>query len=198
METGLSKRELRIDMKSRRREVPPDVRVSYSAEVCRRILDREDVKRAIARKGVFAAYLASPDEIDLAVLVRRLWSRGCRVVVPAWRGKTYRLVEYSAETKLVAGPMGIMEPEEAEGGAETVDESEVTVWIVPGLAFSPSGARLGYGGGWYDRFLSRADPSSASLGVAYPFQMVATLPLEPHDLPLSDVISGRHFGPDKR
>jgi 5-formyltetrahydrofolate cyclo-ligase len=192
METTDAKRELRIAKKSRRREVPPEVRVSYSAEVCGRILDREDVKRAIAGKGVFAVYLASTGEIDLAVLVGRLWDCGCRVVVPAWRGDTYRLVEYSRETKLVAGPMGIPEPEETAGGRRHVDESEVSVWMVPGLAFSPSGARLGYGGGWYDRFLSRADPLSVSLGVAYPFQVVGTLPLEPHDLSLTDVIFGRH------
>ena len=191
MDANPSKRELRTAMKARRREVPADVRVSYSADVCRRILEREDVKRAIDGKGVFAAYLASADEIDLAVLVDRLWECGCKVAVPAWRGDAYRLVEYAPATRLVPGPMGIPEPEAADGGSPDVDESAVSVWIVPGLAFSPSGARLGYGGGWYDRFLSRACPSSVSLGVAYPFQMVGNLPLEPHDLPLSGVVSGR-------
>ena len=189
METTTSKRELRIAMKVQRREVPPSVRESYSAEVCGRILDRQDVKRVIAEKGTFAAYIASRDEIDLAVLIRQLWDCGCRVVVPTWRGETYKLVEYSPETNLVAGPMGILEPEETKGGESFFDESAVSVWIVPGLAFSPSGARLGYGGGWYDRFLSRSNPASISLGVAYPFQIVDTLPLEPHDLPLSDVIA---------
>ena len=190
MEIAPSKRELRIALKARRREVTPVVRTLYSADVCERIFDREDVKRAIDRKGVFAAYLASADEIDLAVLIRRIWNCGCKVAVPAWRGETYRLVDYSPDTKLVAGPMGIAEPEVKEFGEQAVEESAVSVWIVPGLAFSPAGARLGYGGGWYDRFLSKADPESISLGVAYPFQIVDSLPLEPHDLPLSDVVFG--------
>ena len=189
METNAAKQELRIAMKSRRREVPPDVRISYSSALCRRIWEREDVRRAVAAKGVFAAYLASPEEIDLVDLIRRFWAAGCRVAVPAWRGGTYRLVEYPPGTKLAAGPMGIPEPDAEDGGNAFADESEISVWIVPGLAFSRSGARLGYGGGWYDRFLSGAADSSVSLGVAYPFQIVGNLPLEPHDLPLADVVS---------
>ena len=62
------------------------------------------------------------------------------------------------------------------------------VWVVPGLAFTRKGARLGYGGGWYDRFLAAADPSAVLLGVAYPFQMVEELPSEPHDIRLTDVV----------
>ena len=183
------KRELRMIMKARRREVSPDERSAYSAALCEHLLEREDVQLAMDAKGVFAVYLASEEEIDLSPLVERLWAADCRVVVPAWRDGTYRLVPYSPETELVPGPMGILEPEPEGEGAETVAEDDVSVWIVPGLAFSRSGARLGYGGGWYDRFLAKSNPLSVSLGVAYPFQIVADLPLEPHDLPLSDSVS---------
>ena len=183
------KRELRKIMKAQRRKVPPEVRNSYSAALCERLLERKDVQRAIGAKGVFAVYLASKEEIDLSPLVERLWAADCRVVVPAWRDDTYRLVPYSPETELVPGPMGILEPEPEGEGAETVAEGDVSVWIVPGLAFSRFGARLGYGGGWYDRFLSKANSSSISLGVAYPFQIVADLPLEPHDIPLVDIVT---------
>lgn len=184
-----SKRELRRIMKSQRRGVPADVRNAYSAALCGRLLERDDVKRAVAEKGVFAVYLASADEIDLSVLIEGLWAADCRVVVPAWRDGTYRLIAHSRETVLVPGPMGILEPEAAGAGLKPVDESAVDVWIVPGLAFSRSGARLGYGGGWYDRFLAKSRPSAVSIGAAYPFQIVESLPLEPHDLPLSDVES---------
>lgn len=188
MPEPVSKRELRRIMKSRRREVPLEERSAYSAALCGRLLERGDVQCAISAKGVFAAYLASPDEIDLAVLVERLWTAGCRVVVPAWRDGTYRLVGYSPKTELVAGPMDILEPAPEGEGAVTVAEGDVAVWIVPGLAFTPSGARMGYGGGWYDRFLAKSNPSAVTLGVAYPFQIVDELPLEPHDLSLSDVV----------
>ena len=182
------KRELRNIMKARRREVPPEERIAYSASLCKRLLEREDMQRSIGAKGIFAVYLASKDEIDLSLLIERLWAAGCRVVVPAWRDETYRLVTYSSKTKLVAGPMGILEPAPEGEGTETVAEGDVAVWVVPGLAFSRSGARLGYGGGWYDRFLAKSGPSSISLGVAYPFQIVTNLPLEPYDLPLADIV----------
>ena len=189
MEGTDPKCELRKIMKVRRREVPSEERRAYSAALCGNLLEREDVQRAIGVKGVFAVYLASKEEIDLSPLVERLWAADCRVVVPAWRDDTYRLVAYSPKTELVAGPMGILEPAPGGEGLISVAEGDVSVWIVPGLAFSRSGARLGYGGGWYDRFLSKANPSSISLGVAYPFQIVADLPLEPHDLPLVDIVT---------
>ena len=184
-----SKRELRKMMKARRREVSPEERSAYSAALCEHLLEREDVQRSIGAKGVFAVYLASKDEIDLSLLIERLWAADCSVVVPAWRDGTYRLVACTACTELLAGPMDILEPAPEGEGAQFMAESAVDVWIVPGLAFSRSGARLGYGGGWYDRFLAKSDPSSISLGVAYPFQIVDDLPLEPHDLPLSDSVS---------
>ena len=169
--------------------MPSEERSAYSAALCGNLLEREDVQRAIGAKGVFAVYLASKEEIDLSPLVERLWAADCRLVVPAWRDDTYRLVAYSPKTELAAGPMGILEPAPGGEGLISVAEGDVSVWIVPGLAFSRSGARLGYGGGWYDRFLSKANPSSISLGVAYPFQIVADLPLEPHDIPLVDIVT---------
>lgn len=185
MADAVSKRELRNAMKARRREVSAEMRDEYSAALCKELLDRDDVKRAVSQKGVFAVYLASACEIDLSVLIERLWAEGCTVVVPAWRGGAYRLTVYSRDARLVSGPLGIPEPDGL--GTAPVDENVVAVWIVPGLAFSRSGARLGYGGGWYDRFLSKAGSHAVSIGVAYPFQVVEDLPSEPHDLPLSDV-----------
>ena len=77
----------------------------------------------------------------------------------------------------------------ASKAAETVAAKEVSVWIVPGLAFTCDGRRIGYGGGWYDRFLSAASQGALKLGVAYSFQLVDSLPVEPHDVPLTAVIS---------
>ena len=82
------------------------------------------------------------------------------------------------------GPHRILEPMDDD----RVAPAEVAVWIVPGLAFAADGRRLGYGGGWYDRFLSAAAPNAIALGVAYPFQLFADLPTEPHDCVLSEVV----------
>ena len=76
--------------------------------------------------------------------------------------------------------MNILEPAEAE----IVSPLEVAAWIVPGLAFTRDGRRLGYGGGWYDRLLASARKGSLKIGVAHEFQVVEDLPHEPHDIRL--------------
>ena len=211
----LEKKGIRERMRAERRKVAPSVRRSASQEVCVRILDRADVKGALAAKQPFAVYLASPQEIDLAPLIERLWASDCPVLVPAWRNGSYALETYSQKTTLISGPMGILEPAPKgsvpkvsgsvpnnsgsvpndsgsvpnDSGSVPNDSGSVPkVWIVPGLAFTRAGARLGYGGGWYDRLLAAADPSAVLLGVAYPFQLVEELPSEPHDIRLTDVV----------
>ena len=183
----LEKNRVRERMRAERRKVAPSVRRSAAQEVCARILDRADVKGALAAKQPFAVYLASPQEIDLAPLIERLWAADCPVLVPAWRNGVYALEPYSQKTTLISGQMGILEPD-PKGSVPNDSGSVPKVWIVPGLAFTRTGARLGYGGGWYDRLLAAADPSAVLLGVAYPFQMVEDLPSEPHDIRLTDVV----------
>ena len=64
----------------------------------------------------------------------------------------------------------------------------VDIWICPGLAFARAGDRVGFGGGWYDRFLSAAKPSAIKLGVAYRFQLMEKLPCDAHDVSLDEVL----------
>ena len=181
----MDKGELRKGMRIRRRALSAAERRDVSAQICRQLLGRADVKAAMAARSAFAVYLASSDEIDLAPFVERLWYAGCPVFVPAWRDGTYALVRYRQETTLVAGPMGIREPPPEKGDG---CGPKPAVWIVPGLAFTRAGERLGYGGGWYDRLLSAAGSEAVSLGVAYSFQMVDAIPSEPHDITLTDVV----------
>ena len=182
----MEKRAIRAEMRRRRRALTSTERADQSVAICKRLLMRADVQAAMEARKMFAVYLASSEEVDLSVFIERLWEEGCPVAVPAWRNGTYALVRYVRDTALVAGPMGILEPSDV---AVPIKEHEPAVWIVPGLAFMAKGARLGYGGGWYDRFLSAASPSAVSLGVAYPFQIVEELPVECHDIPLTDVVT---------
>ena len=172
-------------MRKRRRALSPAERADRSAAICASLLKRADVREAMAAKRTFAVYLASPDEIDLSVFIERLWEWDCPVAVPAWRNGTYALARYARDTVLVAGPMGIREPTDV---ADPVKEQEPEVWIVPGLAFTKKGVRIGYGGGWYDRLLAAASSAAISLGVAYSFQIVEELPIEAHDKSLTDVV----------
>ena len=173
-------------MRARRRDIAPETREELSAAVCEAVWAREDVQAAVEAKRPFAVYLANDDEIDLALLVERLWTAGVTVAVPYWHAETkgYRLAIYTNATTLIEGAHGIMEPAEAYD----IATADIGVWIVPGLAFTRDGRRLGYGGGWYDRYLSAAAPDARTLAVAYPFQIIDDLPAEAHDRRVSAVV----------
>lgn len=189
MKTIMTKSDIRNLMRTRRREVDPEEREEASAAICDAVWARADVQAAVAAKHPFAVYLANDDEIDLAPLVERLWAADVTVAVPYWHAEsgTYRLAIYTNASTLIEGFHGIMEP------AETYDiaPSDIGVWIVPGLAFTRDGRRIGYGGGWYDRYLAAAAPDAVALAVAYPFQILDDIPTDPNDRRVTDVVTTR-------
>ena len=172
------KDEIRRTMRERRRALTPEERTAASEIICAKLA-------ALNLHSPIAVYLASPQEIDLSPFIRRMLERGAKAVAPRWNGETYELAVLKGldEAHLRQGPMGILEPAEAE----IVSPKEVEVWLVPGLAFARNGKRLGYGGGWYDRLLADIK-FPLSIGIAYAFQVVDDLPSEPHDVPLAGVV----------
>lgn len=176
-------------MRERRRALSPGERAKTSSVICQKLLDIGDIPDLVDPfEGGFpvAVYLASSEEIDLTEFIRKILDCGVKVVAPRWNGTCYDLaaVKGLGAEHLRQGPMGIMEPAEDE----FVPPEQVEAWIVPGLAFTRDGARLGYGGGWYDRFLSAAPRSALTVGVAHSFQVVDSLPTEPHDIMLRHVV----------
>lgn len=77
--------------------------------------------------------------------------------------------------------------------AHPVDPSGVDVVVVPGLAFTPTGSRLGQGGGWYDAFLADTRPACRTIGVCFEVQVVGDLPVEPHDVRLDQVVTDQRI-----
>ena len=183
------KEAIRREMRRRRKAVSREARAEVSRKICEQLL-AEDLGASVA------VYLASPDEIDLTDFILGSLSRGVRVFAPRWTGETYELAELRglSPSDLCPGPHGILEPRvPAPLGT---DPSDVFIkmnksvgtglipatWIVPGLAFSRDGRRIGYGGGWYDRLLKGARPDADVIGVAYSFQVLEDLPMETHDI----------------
>ena len=180
-------------MKAQRKELAADEKAAADAAICEKLKTRHDIGekvRPFNRGSPFAVYLASQDEINIDPYIEHMLRAGVKVVAPRWNGETYELASLKGldEKNLRRGPMGIREPVEAD----IVEPKSVSAWIVPGLAFTKDGKRLGYGGGWYDRFLASAPKGAVTIGVAYSFQIVADLPSEPHDIPLTDLVDNLH------
>lgn len=182
---SVTKNEIRMAMRARRKAVTPEARNAVSAVLSKRLFgDNPAIGKALAKKGPIAVYLASKEEIDLTDFISAALSFGCTIVAPRWNGTEYELVRIESLETLVSGPHGILEPP----AGPVIRPQDVRAWLVPGLAFTKDGGRLGYGGGWYDRLLANVPKHIPKIGVAYAFQIVDALPSEPHDARLTDVI----------
>lgn len=173
------KNEIRQAMRERRRALTPEERAKSSEIICAKLA-------VLNFRSPIAVYLASPQEIDLSPFVRKMLTMEVKIVAPRWDGEIYELAVLKGldDAHLRQGPMGILEPAEAK----IVSPKEIKAWLVPGLAFTQNGKRLGYGGGWYDRLLAEAPKDSLKLGIAHAFQLVDDLPREPHDVLLTGVV----------
>ena len=185
----LDKDEIRRTMRERRKALTPEARKAASEIICAKLAADTDIALRVDPfewGSPIAVYLASPQEIDLSPFIRKMLVMGVKVVAPRWNGETYELAVLKGldDAHLRKGLMGILEPAEAE----IMSPKEVAVWLVPGLAFTRNGKRLGYGGGWYDRLLAEAPKDSLKIGIAHAFQVVDDLPSEPHDILLSKVV----------
>jgi 5-formyltetrahydrofolate cyclo-ligase len=116
-------------------------------------------------------------------LIRALLARGTRVYVPKIERRVMGWVPIASLEELRTGHFGVPEPEASPEG----DPPSAAPVVVPGLAFTPAGYRLGYGGGYFDRFL--AVHRGPSVGVAFECQVTAQLPVEPHDVPVKYLVT---------
>ena len=131
---------------------------------------------------VIASYLSFPHEFQTQELIEQALKDGKKVLIP----KTYPkgrmdFVVYDPQ-QLVKTSFGLLEP---QGDLEVVDASQIDLIHVPGLAFTTEGYRIGYGGGYYDRYLEYF--SGHTLSTIYPCQIQDFIP-ENHDIPVQEVL----------
>lgn len=131
---------------------------------------------------VIATYLSFPHEFQTQELIEQALKDGKKVLIP----KTYSkgrmdFVVYDPQ-QLVKTSFGLLEP---QGDLEVVDVSQIDLIHVPGLAFTTEGYRIGYGGGYYDRYLKHF--SGNTLSTVYPCQIRDFIP-EDHDIPVQEVL----------
>jgi len=125
-------------------------------------------------------------EVDTYQIIRKAWEEGKQIAVPKClpknREMVFRVIKNFNQLESVYS--GLLEP--IEGVTKEVQGNEIDLLIVPGLAFTKEGYRLGFGGGYYDRFLPSFNGEVLTL--AFDSQIVSSLPLEPHDVPINKII----------
>ena len=172
------KRALRRAVRERIAMIEAPDAQERSAVIC------EEVKRHIAVSGARVVALFSPlgYEPDIWPLVESLAST-VSVVLPRVEGDVMNFYVYDRNCMAV-GSFGINEP---QSGVK-VEACEIDAVVVPGLAFTVDGARMGRGKGYYDKYLSQSDFAALKIGVCYHEQIIPHIPTEPHDVPMDVVI----------
>ena len=132
-------------------------------------------------------YMAFRNEVDLSQIVHEAWKQGKQILVPKTNKKDKKMEPYllTSWDELVIGNYGIFEPNVSD--KYPFPFANIELVLVPGLAYDRKGYRLGYGGGYYDRFFDQFAHLPYRIGVGFDFGQVEELPHEPHDYPVNEI-----------
>ena len=128
-------------------------------------------------------YLPYNQEVRTVPMLQRALEEGKRVAVPKCYGDEMRFIYLEDLSQVESGYCGIPEPI----ADEPVADDPTALVLMPGMAFTQRGDRMGYGGGFYDKVLA-AEPNHPTLALCYGFQMVESIPTEDYDIPVDCVL----------
>ena len=173
------KNQLRDWIRKHKRAMTKEEIETRSQALAEQFLASEAYRNA---KSIYG-YLPYNQEVRTVPMLERALRDGKRVAVPKVYGDEMRFI-YMEDLSLVEkSDMGIPEPV-ADG---PIGDDPTALVLMPGLAFTVNGDRMGYGGGYYDKFLA-AEPGHPTVALCYAFQMVEELPTQDHDIPVDLVL----------
>ena len=175
----MDKKELRRAIRERKRAMTEEEIVSRSARLGELFAQSEAYRNAATIYG----YLPYNQEVRTVPMLEQAIRDGKKVAVPKVYGDIMKFIYLEDLTQVEKGYAGIPEPI----ADEPVAYDETALVLMPGLAFDPQGHRIGYGGGFYDKFLA-AEPNHPTLALCYEFQMLPQLDTEEHDIPVNTVL----------
>jgi 5-formyltetrahydrofolate cyclo-ligase len=179
------KTALRDQVLAARRRRARAAAADLSASLARVALEWEAVRRA----ATVAAYVSVGSEPGTGLLLDALVAAGKRVVVPVLqRDNDLDWAAYAGPGSLVPAARGLLEPTGPLLGVDAIRTADVV--IVPGLAVSPEGDRLGRGGGSYDRALARVPAGTPVAVVLHDDELGLAVPTDPHDVRVGFVLTG--------
>ncbi len=187
MKSTETKEEIREKYRKIRAQIPSETRKHADSQIAERLFNRPEYRDA----RIIYCYMSFKDEADTASIIDESLRLGKQVALPRVSGKSkMEFFFISGQKDLVTGFMGIKEP--AGYCLEASAPSEDALVLLPGLAFDRSGARLGYGGGFYDTYLAKhAGCKKAAL--AYSAQIAPEIPTEPVDVKTDMIITEKEL-----
>lgn len=175
----MDKTELRREIRARKRAMTEEEIETRSAKLAQLFFASEAYQNA---KTIYG-YLPYNQEVRTVPMLAQALKDGKKVAVPKVYGDEMKFLYLDDLNAVAKGYAGIPEPI----ADEPVAQDETALVLMPGLAFDPQGHRIGYGGGFYDKFLA-AEPRHPTLALCYEFQMLPKLDVEDHDIPVDTVL----------
>ena len=177
----MDKKALRREIGAKKRALTQAQIESRSAALSQKLYETAQYQQA---KSLYA-YLSFNQEVRTNPIIQRAWADGKRVAVPKVVGDEMIFIWIDSFDNLAPqGAFHIMEPIEND----PVADDETALILMPGLAFDPEGHRVGYGGGFYDRYLA-SQPHHPTVALCYDFQMFDHLDVDDFDVPVDVIIT---------
>ena len=175
----MDKKALRATIRAQKRAMTEEMIIEKSEKLGQLFAESESYKKA---KSIYG-YLPYNQEVRTVAMLEQAIRDGKRVAVPKCYGDEMRFIWMEDLSKVEKGYAGIPEP--VEDGPVADDPTALV--LMPGLAFDKEGHRIGYGGGFYDKFLAE-EPEHPTIALCYTFQVVNELPTEEFDIPVDQVL----------
>lgn len=175
----MDKKELRRQIREKKRAMTEEQIAAASARLGELFLNCPQYQNA---KTIYG-YLPYNQEVRTVPMLEQAMKDGKKVAVPKCYGEEMRFIYMDDLSKVEKGYANIPEPI----ADEPVADDRTALVLMPGMAFTKDGKRMGYGGGFYDKFLA-AEPNHPTVALCYDFQMVEDLPTEDYDIPVDCVL----------
>ena len=183
----MPKRSLRLQILTRRKALSHDQWLAFSRMAQRQLISLEEFSRA----KCIALYAPAHNETDTAEILEAAFAAGKRVLYPAVCGERMVFRQVEGLRSLAEGSFGILEPCPT-GIDHHADEPDLI--IVPGVAFDSNGHRIGYGKGYYDRFLLHPGRKAHLVGLCHDFQLIdGAITAEGHDIRMELIVTDRRI-----
>lgn len=183
----------RAEMRSRLAALSPEQRHRASLAACARLMGLGTFRHA----SVVMLYMPLATEVDTTTLAIRCFQTGKIVCVPKvdWDRRDMHAVEIrSFDDNMETDEHGLRTPR----GGQLLPPSAIDLVVVPALAYDTQGSRLGRGGGYYDRYLSRLRRSATAVGVAFDTQIIDEVPSDERDVSVDTVVTDRRVTRGRR
>ncbi|MCA1031741.1 5-formyltetrahydrofolate cyclo-ligase [Bacillus timonensis] len=179
----LDKKVLRKEMRSILASINDETYQKWSQQIANKLHEMSLWKKA----NVIGMTISTGREVDTIRLIERCWQEGKKVVVPKCNPKEKQMIfrEIRSFGQLEVVYYNLQEPIESE--TIEVPKEKIDLLIVPGIAYTHSGYRLGQGGGYFDRYLQ--DYKRDTISLSFTPQIVNELPLEQYDIPVKYIIT---------